>query len=86
MAVTTDAYGISFTTDSFSPYVLLWETSDKPGANPGTTPTATPATAPVQGGVATGDTATPVLWAIAAILGGAGICGIIRRKRRAQGK
>lgn len=86
VTVTTDAYGISFTTDSFSPYVLLWETPSTPGTDPGTTPTATPSPAPAPGSVATGDAATPVLWVVTALLGGAGVCWTIRRKRRTQGE
>lgn len=51
MDLTTDEYGIRFETDSFSPYVLLWEDDvpDEPGeggSNEETTPAATPVPTP----------------------------------------
>ena len=51
LEVKTDEYGISFSTDSFSPYVLLWEDDvpDEPeegGSNEETTPAATPVPTP----------------------------------------
>lgn len=51
MDLTTDEYGIRFETDSFSPYVLLWEkeVSNQPeegGSSEQPAPTATPAPTP----------------------------------------
>lgn len=83
--VTNTEYGISFTADSFSPFVLVWEKNTSSG---GTTeqPTATPTAAPAAGTPATGD-GMPVRPIAALAAGSAAALGLLiglRRRRRAR--
>ena len=77
MEIQTDEYGIRFTADSFSPYVLIW---DSPADSSQDTPD-TPAS-PAVPAAKTGDTAVPAAWAVLAVAAvAAGTC-VLRRKYR----
>ena len=52
VAVSTDVYGISFRTDSFSPFVLMWDNEEETGSSGGSTSSSNNGTA--QGQLATG--------------------------------
>ena len=69
--VTVDAYGVSFTADGFSPFVLVWDAPVTPTPDPDPEPTPdptpdpepepepTPTPTPVTPGTSTGTTTTP---------------------------
>lgn len=80
--VTTDAYGISFQTDSFSPYVLLWNgKAEEPGTPATPTATPTPTAGPV-GTPATGDAAPVVLFGGAALLAALSLTTLVVLRKR----
>lgn len=68
--IETDEYGIRFTADSFSPFVLLWDSPEEPSS-------ATPDTNP---SVKTGDSSPVVLWGLFALVSFAVCAGAVKRK------
>lgn len=74
MEIQTDEYGISFTADSFSPYVLMW---DSPVSSSQENPEN-----PVSPSVKTGDAAAPALWGGLAVVCAAACTCVLRKKYR----
>lgn len=74
MEIQTDEYGISFTADSFSPYVLMW---DSPVSSSQENPEN-----PVSPSVKTGDAAAPALWGGLAVVCALAFTCVLRKKYR----
>lgn len=94
-----DAYGISFTTQTFSPFVLVWgdEPAKEEGGQPTQTPvptpapTAAPAVSPTPAPVAavipqTGDESQPLVWVTLVVLSGAALAGLAIYRKKHSGK
>ncbi|WP_300367672.1 right-handed parallel beta-helix repeat-containing protein [uncultured Subdoligranulum sp.] len=96
MELKKDAYGISFTTQKFSPFVLVWgdqpakEEGSQPTQTPVPTPTTEPEVTPTPAPVAavipqTGDESQPLVWVTLVVVSGAALAGLaVYRKKRSD--
>lgn len=69
--IQTDEYGISFTADHFSPYILLWDSPEPPAKDHVDSPS-----------VKTGDVSYPAAWAVLAVISSAACICLYRKKYR----